>query len=77
MKHWDERERTDVEPVRLSRAERKRVRAMFADIPEHRRQRQPMHPGSVIGVALAFAVLAGLAWAMAPGGGPVSPKILP
>ena len=76
MKHWDERERTDVEPVRLTRAERKRVRAMFADIPEHRRQRQAAHPETMIGVALALAVLAALAWALAPSG-PVSPKILP
>ncbi len=75
MKHWDERERADVKPARLSRGERKRVRAMFAQIPVHRRRREPMHPGSVIGVALAFATLAALAWALSPSG-PVSGKIL-
>jgi hypothetical protein len=76
MKHWDERDRADVEPVRLSRAERKRVRAMFAQVPAHRRRRAQAHPGSMIGVALAFATLAALAWALAPSG-PVSAKILP
>ncbi len=76
MKHWDERERADVDLVRLSRAERKRLRAMFADIPAHRRRREPAHPGSIIGVAMAFAVLAGLLWALAPSG-PVSGKLLP
>ncbi|MCL6684024.1 hypothetical protein [Sphingomonas alba] len=76
MKHWDETDVADCKPIRLSRADRKRLRAMFAHVPEHRRRREPTHPGSIIGVALAFATLAALAWALAPAG-PVSPKILP
>jgi hypothetical protein len=76
MKHWGERDLADVQPVRLSRAERKRVRALFAEVPAHRRSNEAPHVGSLIGVALAFAVLAGLAWAIIPAD-PVSPKILP
>ena len=77
MKHWDERDVADVRPQRLSRQERKHLRAMFADVPAHRRRPQATHPETLIGVAMAFAALAALAWALAPGGGPVSPKILP
>ena len=76
MKHWNERDVADVTPARLTRAERKRVRALFAQIPEHRRDRNPPHVASIIGVALAFAVLASLAWALAPTD-PISSKILP
>ena len=77
MKHWDERDVADVRPTRLSREERRRVRAMFADIPAHRRRARVAHPETLIGVALAFAALAALAWALAPSGGPVSAKLLP
>jgi hypothetical protein len=76
MKHWDERDVTDVRTVRLTRAERKRLRALFAQVPDHRRDRSPPHVGSLIGVALSFAVLVGIAWAIVPAD-PVSPKILP
>ena len=75
MKHWDERDLLDARPARLSPAERRRLRAMFAEQPAHRRRREPLDIGSVIGVALAFAVLAALAWALAPAA-PVSAKIL-
>jgi hypothetical protein len=76
MKHWDERDVADVRPVRLSRAERRRLRAMFAEQPAHRRRHEAPHVGSMIGVALAFAVLAGLAWAVSPAD-PVSARLLP
>ena len=76
MKHWDESELADARPVRLSRAERKRLRALFAEPPAHRHRREPTNIGSVIGVALAFTVLAALAWAVAPAD-PVSSKVLP
>jgi len=77
MKHWDERDVADVAPARLTRAERQHLRAMFADIPAHRRHRSTVHPETLIGVAMAFTALAALAWLLAPGGGPVSPEILP
>jgi hypothetical protein len=75
MKHWDDRDAADCRPVRLSRAERKRLRAMFAERPAHRPAVRP-HAGSVIGLALAVTVLAGLAWALAPAD-PVSSRLLP
>ena len=76
MKHWVENDFGDAAPARLTRAERKRLRALFAQVPAHRRDRSPPHVGSIIGVALAFAVLASLAWAVAPAD-PISSKILP
>ena len=76
MKRWDGPDLADVTPTRLSRAERKRVRALFAQVPPHRRHRGPPDVGSIIGVALAFAMLAGIAWAIVPAD-PVSPKLLP
>ena len=73
MKHWDGLDE-DVAPLRLSRRERRRIRAMFAEQPAGRRQEKP-HVGSLIGLALALAVVAGLAWAVAPVD-PVSSKLM-
>ena len=74
MKHWDERERTDGKAVRLSPAEQERLRALLA--PPAHRARVRADAGSVIGLALALAVLAGLAIALGQSG-PVSPEVLP
>jgi hypothetical protein len=76
MKHWDNPDLAEVARARLTRAERKRVRALFAQVPPHRRDRRPPDVGSIIGVAMALAVLAGIAWAIVPAD-PVSPKLLP
>lgn len=74
MKHWDGRDR-DTAELPLSKQERERLRAIFAENPAGRHHERP-HIGSWIGLALALAVLAGLAWVMAPSD-PVSHKLLP
>jgi hypothetical protein len=75
MRHWDERERTDdLEPARLSRADRERLKELLEQ-PAHRKQRQAgIH--SLIGLALSLGVLVALAVTLAPGD-VVSPKLLP
>ena len=65
MKHWDGRDLPEAKELRLSRAERARLRALF-EAPAHRRQHRT-HVGSKIGLALAIGVLIGLAWALSPG----------
>ena len=74
MKHWDERDLTDVRPVRLSRSDRKRLRALFAQQPKGRAKERP-HVGSLIGLSMAIGMLVLLAVALAPGD-PVSSRIL-
>ena len=71
MKHWDGREGDHVE-LRLSPSDEARLAQALR--PPARRQQSP-HIGSVIGLALALGLLAGLAWVLAPGD-PVSSRIL-
>ena len=73
MKHWDERDVADVEELRLPRPEEARLAEMLAT--RARPRREPVHVGSMIGLALALAVLAGLAWVLTPAD-PVSPTLL-
>ena len=73
MKHWDERERTDVAPARLSPRDRQRLRELLAAPP--RRKRADIQAGSMIGLVLAVGVLAALAWVLAPAD-PVSSKLI-
>ena len=72
MKHWDERERTDGAPARLSPRERQRLREMWKAPPQPRRQSAT---GSLIGLTLAVTMVAALAWLLSPGS-PVSPKLI-
>jgi hypothetical protein len=74
MKHWDGRDR-DTAELPLSKQERERLRAMFTERPTGRRPARP-HVGSLIGLALALGVLAGVALVLAPAD-PVSPRLLP
>ena len=72
MKHWDERERTDVTPARLSPRERQRLRELL-EPPQ--RKRGEADVGSMIGLVLAVGILAGLAWLSSPSA-PVSSKLI-
>ena len=72
MRYWDGRDRTEAAEMPLSPAERARLRALF-EVPAHRRQRRT-HVASVIGLALAIGLLAGLALLLAPAD-PVSSKL--
>ena len=73
MKHWDGQDVAEPIAPRLSRRERRELAHLF-ELPAHRRtSRAGM--GSLIGLGLALAVLAGLAWALAPGE-PISPDLL-
>ena len=74
MKHWDGRDRDDVAELRLTPQDRERLAELFPTPAPPRRRQQP-HAGSVIGLALALGVLAGVAWVLAPGT-PVSPRLL-
>ncbi len=74
MKHWDGRDRDDAILLRLPRQDRQRL-AQFLDPPAPPRRREPPHVGSVIGLALAVGLLAGMAWLLAPGD-PVSSKLM-
>jgi hypothetical protein len=73
MKHWDERERADVAPARLSRQDRLRLRALLGEAPPRPRQR--LHAGSMIGLALAIGLAVGLAFLLSPSD-PVSTRLL-
>ena len=73
MNHWDGRDLPEAKELRLSKAERARLRALF-EPPAHRRQHRT-HVGSKIGLALAIGVLIGLAWVLAPGD-PISAKLV-
>ncbi len=73
MKHWDGQDAAEPIVPRLSRRERRQLAHLF-ELPPHRRQGRA-HMGSLIGLGLALAVLAGLAWTLAPGD-PVSPDLL-
>lgn len=73
MKHWDGRDRDDVAGARLSRSDRAHLDRILGH--SARPRRAPPHPGSMIGLALALGMLAGLAWLLAPAQA-VSSKIL-
>ena len=60
MKHWDGRDVADVTPLHVSRRERRRLRALFQQPPS--RGENPS--GATIGLVLAMAVFAGLAWGL-------------
>jgi ferric-dicitrate binding protein FerR (iron transport regulator) len=73
MKHWDGRDRDDVTPLRLSERDRQRLAQFFeAQAPPRRREPQL---GSMIGLVLVLALLAGLSWALSPGD-PVSSQLM-
>jgi ferric-dicitrate binding protein FerR (iron transport regulator) len=74
MKHWDGRDRDDAVLLRLPQRDRARL-AQFFEAPSPPRRREPARIGSVIGLALALGMLAGLAWVLAPGS-PVSSSLL-
>jgi hypothetical protein len=68
MKHWDGRDRDDAIQLRLPQRDAQRIRDLFAQprpTPPQRR-RQPPHVGSLIGLGLALAMLAGMALLLAP-----------
>ena len=71
MKHWDGRDRNDVDQLRLSPLDRARL-APFVGRPV---RREPMLP-LVLGLAFSFILVFGLAWALAPVG-PVDPSLMP
>ena len=73
MRHWDGRDRDDGAALPLTRQERERLRALFRPAPGRPKARP--HMGSLIGVTLAFAVLAGLAVLLGPSD-PISSKVL-
>ena len=73
MKHWDGQDAAEPNAPRLSRRERRALAHLF-ELPAHRRTSRASM-GSLIGLGLALAVLAGLAWALAPGD-PISSKLL-
>lgn len=73
MRHWDGRDRDNDAALPLTRQERARLRALFRT-PASRPKARP-HMGSLIGVTLAFAMLAGLALLLGPGD-PISAKVL-
>ncbi len=73
MKHWDGRDRDDANPLRLPERDWLRVRELFLEMPRPRRR--PMQVHSLIGLALALGLLAGLAWALSAGD-PVSDKLM-
>lgn len=73
MKHWDGQEAAEPVVPRLSRRERRQLAHLF-EFPAHRRHRRA-DIGSLIGLGLALAMLAGLVVALAPGE-PVSPDLL-
>ena len=73
MKHWDERERADVKALRLSPAERERLRALMEPPARQRRSEPQVH--SLVGLAIALTVLVGLAVLLAPSD-PVSSRLI-
>ena len=73
MKHWDGRDLPDADELRLPQRDRQRLREMFVEPPKTRRGPSPrIH--SVVGLALALALLGGLALVLTPSG-PVSSKL--
>jgi hypothetical protein len=72
MKHWDGRDRDHGFPLRVPRLDVARL-AQALRSPA-RRQHSP-HIGSLIGLALAVGLVAGLAWVLAPAD-PVSAGLL-
>lgn len=73
MKHWDGFDAAEPIAPRLTQRERRELAHLF-DLPAHRRTSRA-HMGSLIGLGLALAVLAGLAWALAPSD-PISRDLL-
>ena len=64
MKHWDPSDAV-AGAARLSRADRKRVNAILNAQPITRGRTRP-DLSSMVGLTLAIAFLAGLAWAVTP-----------
>ena len=73
MEHWDGRDLAQAAPLRLSRRDRRRLERMLGQ--PARQRHTPPHAATLVGVALALGLLAGLAWALAPVS-PVSPEML-
>ena len=64
MRHWDPSDAV-AGSARLSRADRKRLNAVLTAQPLTRGRGRP-DLGSLLGLTLAIACLAGLAWAVTP-----------
>jgi endonuclease YncB( thermonuclease family) len=63
MKHWDGRDRDHGVPLRLPRRDRRRLASLF-EVPAPAPTRGDNPSATTIGVVLAMAVLAGLAWGL-------------
>ena len=72
MKHWDGRDRDDVDQLRLSPLDRARL-TPFVGQPV--RRSEPTLP-LVLGMAFSFILVFGLIWALAPVG-PIDPAVMP
>jgi hypothetical protein len=64
VKHWDQSDAV-AGTARLSPGDRKRLAAML-DAPSQTRGRRRPDLSSVVGLTLALAFLAGIAWAVTP-----------
>jgi hypothetical protein len=68
MRHWNPAS-TDADAVRLSATDRQRLAELLGTSkpPAERPTRQPRPEiGSLVGLVLSLAFLAGIAWAIAP-----------
>jgi len=63
MKHWDGRDRDNVVPLRMPRRDRRRFASLF-DVQAPAPARGDNPSATTIGVVLAMAMLAGLAWGL-------------
>jgi hypothetical protein len=66
MRHWNDLDRDCAAPARLGEADRRRLEAALSGVERPARRTARPEPASWIGLTLALAFLAGMAWAVAP-----------